>query len=363
MKVVLLHDWITGFRGGERVLEAFCEIFPDAPLYCLFYKKGASSSIIENRSITTSFLQKIPQIHNHYRKLLPIFPLAVKMLKLEKADLILSSSHCVIKGCQKPADSRHICFIHSPMRYLYDQYEVYSQSSSLHERLGMKLLKKPLIKWDRESNKNVDFFIANSHFVKKRISSIYNINAQVIHPFVDLSDFYDIQNKPPPKEDFYLIAGALAPNKRVDIAIELFNETKKKLKIIGKGQQGKRLRSMAKETIEFLGEVSREKMIDYLAKAKALIFPGVEDFGIVPLEALAAGTPVIAFKKGGALETLNNDTAEFFSIPTKESLKEAVDVFEKRVFDREILFGNAKKFSKDKFKQNIRKSIDEYMSK
>ena len=363
MKIILLHDWLVGFRGGERILEAFCEIFPQAPIYCLFYKKGSTSEIIENRKIIPSFLQKLPSINRHYRKILPLFPLAVQTLKLEKADLVLSSSHCVIKGVKKPLNSRHICFTHSPMRYLYDQYEVYLNNAPLHERIGMRMLKNYLIKWDLQSNQNVDHFVANSYFVKQRITNIYKRNASVIHPFVDWADFVSTQKDPPLKEDFYLVVGAFAPNKRVDIAIEVFNKTKKHLKIIGKGQQEKKLRRLADKNIEFLGQVSRKTLINYLAKAKALIFPGVEDFGIVPLEALAAGTPVIAYKKGGVLETLDEDTAQFFLNPTTEDLKDAVTAFEKRSFDKKLLFAQAEQFSKEKFKKEIKRTIDELMAK
>lgn len=363
MKVVLLHDWLTGFRGGERVLEVFCEMFPDAPLYTLIYQKGSTSSTIENRKITASFLNSIPGVEKHYRKFLPLFPKAAEGLKiLEDADLVLSSSHCVIKGVKKPSKAKHISYIHSPMRYLYDQYDVYfGKDAPVYQQLGAKVFKNYLINWDLSSNKNVDVPIANSAFVKQRIQKYYNIDSTIIHPFVDLVDFENVKNNPPAKEDFYIMVTAFAPNKRVDLAIKVFNQLGKKLKIIGSGQQELFLKELAGPTIEFLGNVSREEVIDNFAKAKALIFPGVEDFGITPLESLASGTPVIAYKIGGVLETLNDDVAQFFDHQNEESLILAIENFEKKNFDRAKLLNRAKDFSKENFKLKIQKIINSTM--
>lgn len=364
MKVVLLHDWLTGFRGGERVLDAFCEIFPDAPIYTLLYIPGRASPRIENRKIHSSFLNKIPGIEKNYRKFLPLFPRAAKSLHiLECTDLVLSSSHCVIKGVQKPLTSKHICYLHSPMRYLYDQYDAYfGPQSPLAYRLGMRMFKDYLTNWDINSNSNVDSMIANSHFVAQRIERLYHRQSTVIHPFVDLEDFRLIQSAPPQKENFDLIVSAFAPNKHLELAIKTFNQLKRPLKIIGSGQLESDLREAAGPTIEFLGNVDRKTVIEHLFKARSLIFPGVEDFGITPLEALAAGTPVIALAKGGVLESLTEKTAIFFNDLSTSSLSEALSRRDQQTFDRQTLYNRAASFSRQKFINNISNFIDLEMS-
>ncbi|MCK5883275.1 MAG: glycosyltransferase, partial [Bacteriovoracaceae bacterium] len=291
MKVVLLHDWLTGFRGGERVLEVFCEMFPDAPLYTLVHNPGSTSELIENRKITASFIDKLPGKEKGYRKYLPLFPMAADSLKIiEDADLVISSSHCVIKGVKKPKGSKHLCYIHSPMRYIYDQYDNYfGKDSPLLQRLIMRPLRPLLTWWDKRSNKNVDLMVPNSAFVQKRVEEYYQMDSTVVHPFVDLKDF---EGEFPAKEDFYLMVTAFAPNKKVGTAIEAFNKMGKTLKIIGGGQQEEYLKSIAGDTVEFMGKLSREDVVDHMKRARGFIFPGVEDFGITPLEALAAGTPI-----------------------------------------------------------------------
>ncbi len=360
MKVVLLHDWLTGFRGGERVLEALCEMFPDAPIYTLIHKKGSTSPIIESREIVTSFLDKIPGIYDNYRKFLPIMPLAAEMLKIKHdADLIISSSHCVIKGVRKPQGSKHISYVHSPMRYIYDQFDSYFGNASLPIKIAANICRPYLQWWDKRSNKNVDEMIANSEFVRKRIQKYYNIDAKVIHPFVDLKDFEEVQKNPPPKEDFYLMVTAFAPNKRVDLAIEAFNENGLTLKIIGGGssQEELKLKQMANSNIEFLGRLSREEVIAYYAKAKAFIFPGVEDFGITPLESLAANTPVVAYKFGGVLETVDSKTGVFFQSSTPRDLNSSIASLSAE-FKKEDLHSRANYFGKCNFKKSFNSCIN-----
>lgn len=361
MKVVLLHDWLTGFRGGERVLEAFCQMYPDASIYTLIHVAGSIPDSIESHKIYSSFLSQMPGIEKHYRKFLPLFPKAAEALNIiEEADVVLSSSHCVIKGVRKPKNAVHISYIHSPMRYLYDQFDNYfGPNAPLSQRVGIKFFKDYLVNWDLESNKNVDVMIANSQFVKNRISSFYNRDSIVVHPFVDLIDFEHLKNSAPEKSDYYVMVTAFAPNKRVDLAIEAFNELGLTLHIIGSGQQEKMLKEMANQNIKFLGNVSRAEVIDQFAKAQAMIFPGVEDFGITPLESLASGTPIIAYKKGGVLETLNEKTAVFFERDHKDSLIEALKRFNQVKFDRNDLINRANQFSKEEFQTKMKKIIDQ----
>ena len=359
-KIVLMHDWLTGFRGGERVLEAFCELYPEAPLYTLIHVPESTSPTIESRKITASYLNKIPGIGKHYRKFLPLMPSAADHLKIiEDADVVLSSSHCVIKGVKKPQGSIHVSYIHSPMRYLYDQYDVYfGKDAPIYQQLGAKVFKDYLVDWDKESNKNVDVMIANSHFVQDRIKKYYDRDSKVIHPFVDLADFRTLQKNAAPKENFYLMVTAFAPNKRVDLAIQAFNEMKKSLVIIGSGQQEEMLKKMAGPSITFLGNVNRDTVVQTFFKAKALIFPGVEDFGITPLESLASGTPVIAYRKGGVLETLNEEVAHFFDQVSKDDLIKSVMEFEKKSFNKDILYRRAEDFSREKFLVEIKSLVE-----
>ena len=363
MRVALFHDWLTGFRGGERVLEAFCEMFPNAPIYTLIHEEGSTSSLIDQKTIYTSKLNKIPKIKHHYRKLLPTFPHVIKSFKLQHSyDLVLSSSHCLIKGIKKPEGATHISYIHSPMRYMYDQYDNYfGKGAPFYQQLGAKVFRNYLTSWDINSNQNVDHMIANSNFVKERITKYYKRESSVIHPFVDLKDFNVYKDLAAKKDDYFIILSAFAPNKKVELAIRAFNKNGKLLKIIGSGQQEMYLRSIANKNIEFLGNLEREEVIKHLAAAQALIFPGVEDFGIVPLESMAAGTPVIAYKSGGVLETLTSQVCEFFEEPTIESLNNAVENFDPSRFLHGDLRCQTEKFSRDNFKNNIMKEINSIM--
>jgi len=334
-------------------------MFPDAPIYTLIHQKGSVPASIEDREIKTSFLNNIPGVEKHYRKFLPLFPLAARSLKItEKADLVLSSSHCVIKGVVKPVGSKHISYIHSPMRYLYDQYDNYfGADSPWYQRLGMKVFRNYLTEWDISSNQNVDVAIANSKFVQQRIEKYYKQKSLVINPFVDLMDFNDVPLER--ERSFYLMVTAFAPNKKVDLAIEAFNQNGKRLKIIGSGQRERDLKAIAKPNIEFLGNLDREGVIDHFSRAKAFVFPGVEDFGITPLESLACGTPVIAYKIGGVLETLNENVAEYFEEASCEALIKAIERFERSSFDKSILVERAQSFSKEKFIKEIQQVINE----
>lgn len=355
-QVALAHDWLTGFRGGEWILEALCELFPKSPLYTLVYLPGTTSPKIEDRKIHTSFLNELPGVAGGYRKFLPLFPAAVSRMKVAPdVETLVSTSHCVIKGLRKPRGAYHLSYIHSPMRYMYDQFDAYfgaESGASLPVKLAARAVRPYLVGWDKASNDNVDLLVANSAFVRERIRRYYDRDALVVHPFVELQDF---EVPPAGKSDFFLMVTAFAPNKRVDLAIEAFNELKLPLKIIGGGQDEARLRALAGPTIEFLGNVARVGVVEHLKRARGFIFPGVEDFGITPLESLAAGTPIVAFRAGGVLETLRTEDTEFFDEPTKASLVAGVKRFLERERLRDFTIDRSRlsAFSRSEFQRKI----------
>ncbi len=366
-KIALVHDWLTGMRGGEKVLEAICEIFPEADLYTLLYTHGSVSKIIADRKIFTSFLQKLPNIEKNYRFYLVFMPLIISQFDLSDYDLVISSNHCVAKGVKIGKNTLHICYCHTPMRYIWDMYEVYfgkNSKAGLLSKLAMKILRKPLQVWDVETSKYVTCFVANSENVKERIKRIYNRDSVVIYPPVD-TDFYTLPQQPK-RGNYYLVVSAFAPYKRIDIVIEAFKKLNFNLKIIGSGQQEKYIKYLAKgcKNIELLGWQSNEVIRYHYQNAKALIFPAEEDFGIVPVEAQACGCPVIAFRKGGALETvIENKTGIFFDDQTPQSIIEAVNNFENKIntFKPEVLRENAIRFSKSNFIREFKNLIKNYI--
>ena len=360
MKVALVHDWLTGMRGGERVLEAFCEIFPDAEIFTLFHFKGSVSPLIESRKIHTSFLQGFAR-EKWYRYLLPFMPAAIESLNVKEFDLVVSLSHCVAKGVKPALGASHICFCFSPMRYIWDRQEDYFGRQA--DRFPLSFIISYLRKWDRLSSSGVNDFIAISKFVEKRIKKCYNCKSEVIYPFIETSCF----NKEERMGDYYLVVSAFAPYKRIEIAIQACNHLKFPLKIIGDGQESDRLRKIAGKTIEFLGWQPDEAVRQYLSGCRALLFCGVEDFGIVPLEAMASGRPVIAFGAGGVLETVvEGKTGVFFRQQTVDSLKEALVKFEKEAhkFNSSIIRQHAVKFDKvvfmEKIKDFLKRKLNNY---
>lgn len=368
MKVALVHDWLTGMRGGERCLEVFCELFPEADLFTLLYRPGTVSSTIEKHPIRTSFIQHLPFSHISYRYYLPLFPRAIESFDLSGYDLILSSSHCVAKGVRVPPGVCHIAYIYTPMRYVWDQYDAYfgDDRSGWLARTGMRFLRRRLQRWDVESNRDIYTLMAISGHVAERIRRNYGRTADVIYPPVDYQAF-----SPSTRDSgFYLMVTAFAPYKRVDLAIEAFNRLIRPLKIVGAGQDEKRLRSIAGSTVEFLGWRSDGEIRELYASCSALIFPGEEDFGIVPLEAMACGKPVIAYGKGGALETVVplrrpqvggprpeevGPTGLFFYEQTPEALIEAIQRFEahRDRFDPVRIREHVKPFDRSNFKDEF----------
>jgi glycosyltransferase involved in cell wall biosynthesis len=302
VKVALVHDWLNGMRGGERCLEALCELYPDAPIFTLFYVKGSLSPSIERHRIVPSLLSYFPFVPNLYRYYLPLFPFLIQTFDLRDYDLILSSSHCVAKGVKVPPHAYHLSYIHTPMRYVWDQYDAYFGQGrcSKIQQAAMAMLRRRLQQWDVQSNTRVHGFIANSFNVAERIQRHYGRTACVVYPPLDWQSFQASHSH----EGFYLMVTAFAPYKKVDLAIEAANELGFPLKIIGHGQDEKRLKQMAGQSVEFLGWQPDHRVREFYSRCLAVLFPGEEDFGIVPLEAMATGKPVIAYGKGGVLETV-----------------------------------------------------------
>jgi len=362
-KIALVHDWLTGMRGGEKVLEIFCEMFPHADIFTLLHIPDSVSKTIESHSIRTSYLQNFPGAQKHYRYFLPLMPHAIQSFDLSAYDWIISTSHCVAKGCRVPKQATHISYCFTPMRYIWDQFENYfgPNRSRPPVRWMMNRIRPGLQSWDVRTAQTVGYFVADSRHVQTRIKKYYGREAQVIYPPADL-DYYTPETQKSPS-DFYLVVSALAPYKRIDIAIQAFNTCGKKLKVIGNGQSSETLKAMAKPNIEFLGWRSNEELRNQYRKCKALIFPGVEDFGIVPVEAMACGTPVIAFAEGGALETVQEGrTGIFFKTPTEGSLLEAIRRFEGKIWDSEPIREHSLQFSKTRFRAEFEDFIKKNLS-
>ena len=368
LRVVLVHDWLTGMRGGEKVLEVMCRHWPTAPLYSLLHKRGSCSAAIENRPIVTSFLQKLPRIDRYYRYTLPLMPWAVGW-QVPACDLVVSSSHCVAKGVKVPTGVPHLCYCHTPMRYAW-----HMQDSYFHERgwrgpkkwLAQKILAR-LRDWDRRTAAGVTHFIANSQVVRQRIRDCYGRDAVVIHPPVDTNFYCPAEVA---REDYYLILSAFAPYKRLDLAIEACKMLGRKLIVIGSGQNEKKLRTLADANVQFLGWQPDEVLRDHLRRCRALLFPGEEDFGIVPVEAQACGTPVIAFGRGGATETVvpwprSGATGVWFDEQTPECLVVALEQLEQARdgFDPQRLRIHALRFRAERFAEELFGFVESVMGK
>ncbi len=308
MKVAIVHDWLTGMRGGEKCLEIICELYPNADLFTLLHIPGKVSPTIEAHRIHTSFIQKLPFAKSKYRYYLPLMPFAIEAFDLKEYNLILSSSHCVAKSIKPGAESLHICYCHTPMRYIWDQFDQYfgvGKSSWLTEKF-MNFIRPWLQHWDIKTSCRVNNFIANSRHVQKRIKKYYGKEATVIYPPVDTELFTPSETEE--NRDYFLTLSAFAPYKRLDLAVEAFNQLGIPFVVIGEGQDEKRLKEMANPNIHFEGWLDIPQILSHLTRCRAFVFCGEEDFGITPLEAQAMGKPVIAFGRGGALETVIPDT-------------------------------------------------------
>jgi glycosyltransferase involved in cell wall biosynthesis len=367
LRVVLVHDWLTGMRGGEKCLEVLCRRWPDARLFTLLHKPGSVSPVIERRAIHTSFLQHFPGVERYYRYLLPLMPAAVRGWRLPAADLVMSFSHCVAKAAPVPAGVPHVCYCFTPMRYAWHQRGAYFGAARLGKikALVVDALLEGLRRWDQSTAGRVTHFIAISKTVQQRIAECYGRSSAVVYPPVD-TDFYC--PAPVRREEYYLLVSAFAPYKRLDLAISACNRLKRPLVIIGAGQDTRRLRALAGPAVQFLGWQPDAVIRGHLRRCRALLFPGEEDFGIVPVEAQACGAPVIAFGRGGATETVvplngrrsssSEPTGIWFEEQTTECLGVALERLERCRGDldpaaarRQALRFNPRRFEEELFRQ------------
>jgi glycosyltransferase involved in cell wall biosynthesis len=363
LRVALVHDWLTGMRGGERVLEVLCEIFPQADLYTLVAVPERLSPALRRMRIVPSLLQNLPGGVKAYRHYLPLMPWLIRRFRLYDYDLVFSSSHAVAKGVRVKPFVPHLCFLHAPMRYMWDGFDDYfgPGRASLPVRLAARVLRPWLQAWDRRSAAGVHRFIVNSAHIQAQVQRFYGRKAEVVYAPVSLERFAPGE----PRGEYYLMVGAFAPNKRVPTAVAAFTRMSKPLRIAGSGPEEARCRAIAGPTVEFLGERSDEEIAALYARARAFVFPGVEDFGITPLEAQASGTPVIALAAGGALETVTPETGLLYAPQPGQSdvdaLIDAVRDFEARPerFDPAACAANARRFGRDTFKARVTAVVEE----
>jgi glycosyltransferase involved in cell wall biosynthesis len=350
MKAAIVHYWLLNMRGGEKVLEALCRLLPDADIFTLFYDPRRVSSTIRSHRITTSFLQPL---RGHHRSLLPLMPMALENFDLRGYDLIVSSESGPAKGIIVPSGARHICYCHTPMRYLWDLYPAYRNewTRSRVKRALMTPLTNYLRLWDYASAARVDEFIANSENVRRRIAKTYRREASVIFPPVAVETFYS-----KPSEDYYLIVSELVAYKRIDAAVRIFSQSGRRLKIAGDGPEAAALKRIATPNIEFCGRVTDDQLRELYARCRAFLMPGEEDFGITAVEALASGKPVIALARGGALETVPGFGGLLYPEATDDGLRAAIEQWDSREqdLDAAALQTWASRFSESEFAAKVR---------
>jgi len=358
MKVALVHDWLTGMRGGEKCLEVLCEMFPEAPVYTLVHDEGTVSEIITSHQIHTSFIQRIPGGVAHYRKFLPLFPQAIERFDLRGFDLIVSTSHCVAKGVVVHPGTKHLCYCHTPMRYVWNAYEDYFGGERARTATGiaMTLIAPWLRAWDVASARRVDRFVANSMTVAGRIARYYGREAGVVHPWVDTEGL--TPGGDPPAEAPYLMVTALVPYKRVDLAIRAVKLAGRRLVIVGDGPERRALERLAGSDARFVGWLEGGELLDHYRSCRGLLFPGEEDFGIVPLEAMACGRPVVALGIGGATETVvGGETGVFFDEPEPEAMAAAIRRLEEGTWDPSRIRRRALEFTREAYRAGMAREI------
>lgn len=351
MKTAIVHDWLITLGGAEKVLDAMLKLYP-SPIYTLLHRE----ELFDNQEVITSFLQNLPLSQRLYRNLLPLFPAAIERFDLSAYDLILSSSHAVAKGIKKHPKQLHICYCHTPMRYVWDLYEEYLAEINILKKLIAKPFLNYLKKWDTNSLNRVDYFIANSKYIAERIKRNYGRTAEVIYPPVATHLFKAGQKR----ERFYLTLARLVPYKKIDLIVSTFNELPHlKLVVIGDGPELQNLKSIAKKNIELLGWQPDHVVQAYLEQAKGFVFAADEDFGISMVEAQAAGTPVIAFGRGGSLEIVSPKTGIFFDEQSIPSLTDAILRFERMNFDPFVIKDHSEQFSLQRFNREYSSFIEQ----
>jgi glycosyltransferase involved in cell wall biosynthesis len=360
-RVAIVHDWLTGMRGGEKVLEEICGLYPDATIYTLVRVPGSVSAPLEARRIRTSFVQALPRATAAYRRYLPLFPMAVELFDFDACDLVISTSHCAVKSVIRAGGAVHVCYCHSPMRYAWDQFPAYfgaEQVGVVQNRLLRPIL-AGLARWDRSTAGRVDRFIANSRYVAARIRRYYNRGSTVVYPPVDTT-FYRPKPDPRVLDPGFLVVSALVPYKRLDVAIRACRQTGVPLTIVGRGPEQASLEALGGDAVRFLGWLSDEEIRDLYSRATAVLLPGVEDFGMVPVEAQACGAPVVAVGIGGACETvLDGVTGMLADDGSVEAFAEALDQCRRTPFDREAIRANALRFSRERFRSGFQAAVAE----
>lgn len=359
VRVAIIHFWLVGVWGAEKVLDALLDLYPDADIFTNVCLPEALPERMRKRIRGTTFIDRLPGARKHYQKYLPLMPLALEQLDLTDYDLVISSEAGPAKGVITRPETLHLCYCHSPMRYAWNMYAEHMAQLKWPLQPIARLLMHRIRLWDRASADRVDRFIANSRTVERRIAKYYRRPSMVINPPVAVERFTPTQNH----DGSYLFVSRLVPYKRADLAIEVFNQLKKPLLIVGGGPDEARLRAMAGPTITFLGRVTDDKLDRLFETCRALIFPAEEDFGIVPVEAMAAGKPVVALGRGGASETvIDGKTGVHFDTPTVASLNAAVERLEAITFDANVVAAHAATFGKARFLENFAREADRAMA-